>query len=137
MDSDDDLTTPAGIVVPAHAITWAFVRSGGPGGQHVNTSSTKVAATVDLTALVCDQPRRDRILATLGAELRVTDQHSRSQLRNRERSLERIATALDEAARAPHERRPTRRTRGSNERRLEAKRADSERKQRRRGITNW
>ena len=46
-----DLRTPGGLVVPAAALDWSFARSGGPGGQHVNTTSSKVTLTIAVSAV--------------------------------------------------------------------------------------
>lgn len=137
MDGDDDLRTPGGLVVPAHALVWSFTRSGGPGGQHVNTTSSKATLAVS-TAAVAGRPSvLERLRAALGDEVRVTSQEHRSQWRNRQQCLERLAAQLDEAARPPEPpRRPTRPKRGAVERRLETKRRDSEKKQGRR-ATDW
>ena len=134
MDGDDDLRTPGGLVVPAHALSWTFARSGGPGGQHVNTTSSKATLTVDIDAVAGRPAVLDRLRAALGDEVRVTSQEHRSQWRNRQQCLERVAAQLDQAARPPEPpRRPTKPKRGAVERRLETKRRDSEKKQGRRG----
>jgi len=120
--------TARGIVVPAQALTWQFDRASGPGGQHVNKTSSKVTLHIDLGLVEARDDVRDRLLATLGATLTVTESSSRSQWRNRQLSLQR---ALDEIDRVsvppPASRRPTRPTRASNARRLTAKRERSQR----------
>ena len=134
---DDDLRTPGGLSVPANSLVWSFSRSGGPGGQHVNTTSSKATLTIDTATVVGSPAASERLRATLGAELRVTNQTARSQWRNRQLCLERAAVLLDEAARPPDRpRRASRPTRGSVERRLQAKRKDSEKKQGRSG-SGW
>lgn len=134
MDGDDDLRTPGGLVVPAAAITWMFARSGGPGGQHVNTTSSKVTLVIATDAVAGRPASLERLRTVLGDEVRVTSQESRSQWRNRQTCLERAAEMLDDAARPPRPpRRPTRPSRGSVERRLDSKRRDSEKKRGRRG----
>lgn len=134
MDSTDDLRTPGGLVVPVTAMNWTFARSGGAGGQHVNTASSK-ATLIVLTELVVGRPSAvSRLRAALGDEVRVTSQGSRSQWQNRRQCLERLAETLDEAARPPAPtRRPTRPGRGAVERRLDSKRRDSEKKRGRSG----
>ena len=129
-----DLRTPGGLVVPAAALRWLFARSGGAGGQHVNTTSSKATLIVDVGEIVGPADAIERVRAALGTELRVTSQTSRQQWRNRQICLERAAERLDEAAAPPSPtRRPSRPTRGSVERRLEAKRRTSRKKQDRRG----
>lgn len=129
-----DLRTPGGLVVPAAALDWSFARSGGPGGQHVNTTSSKVTLTIAVSAVVGRVAALERVNNTLGDTLRVTSQTHRSQWRNRQDCLARAAALLDDAARPPDPtRRATRPTRGAVERRLDAKRRESHKKQGRRG----
>jgi ribosome-associated protein len=129
---DGDLVTPGGIVVPASAITWRFSRGTGPGGQGVNTTDSRVELVVDLTQLVTSHDVAERVRAALGESLRIVASTERSQLRNREAALRRLAERLDAAARPPRPRTPTRRTRSSVRRRLEAKKRRSQLKARRR-----
>lgn len=104
-------------------------RSGGPGGQHVNTSSTRIELEWDVAASpTLSDEQRARILARLGNRisdagvLRLTEEGSRSQHRNRETVVERFAELVRDALRQRKKRRPTRPTAGSRERRLRAKR---------------
>jgi ribosome-associated protein len=104
-------------------------RSGGPGGQHVNTSSTRIELEWDVAASpTLSDEQRARILARLGNRisdagvLRLTEEGSRSQHRNRETVVERFAELVRGALRQRKKRRPTRPTAGSRERRLRAKR---------------
>lgn len=134
MADDAELRTERGLVVPARAIEWLFARSGGPGGQHVNTSSSKATLVVDLRQLQGPADAVARVHSTLGDELRVTSQSHRSQMRNREECLAKAASQIDFAARRPAPpRRPTRPTKGSVERRLDSKRRSSETKRGRSG----
>lgn len=129
-----DLRTPGGLVVPAAALDWSFARSGGPGGQHVNTTSSKVTLTIAVAAVMGRDAALERVNNALGDTLRVTSQTHRSQWRNRQDCLTRAAALLDDAARPPDPtRRATRPTRGAVERRLDAKRRESHKKQGRRG----
>jgi ribosome-associated protein len=129
----DDLVSPAGIAVPASAMTWRFSRGTGPGGQGVNTADSRVELTVDLTAVVAPEAVAERVRAALGDVLRIVVTTERSQLRNREIALERLVDRLDRAARPRRKRRPTRPTSGSVKRRLDAKRRRSRLKATRRG----
>ena len=129
---DGDLVTPGGIVVPPSAITWRFSRGTGPGGQGVNTADSRVELVVDLTQLVTANDVAERVRAALGDPLRIVASTERSQLRNREAALGRLAERLDAAARPARPRTPTRRTRSSVRKRLEAKRRRSQLKARRR-----
>lgn len=132
MPDDGGLTTRSGLVVPAEALSVRFSRSSAPGGQHVNTSSTKVDLRCDVRLVVAGDVVTNRLLETLGPEVRVVVSSERSQLRNRSEALRRLAERLDEAAIIPIDRRPTRPTRASVRRRLDDKRRRSERKATRR-----
>jgi ribosome-associated protein len=127
-----DLVTPGGITVPATAVTWRFSRGTGPGGQGVNTTDSRVELVVDLTAIQAREDVVERIRTSLGDTLRIVASTERSQLRNREAALRRLSDRLDAAARPPRPRTPTRRTRSSVRRRLEAKKRRSRRKAERR-----
>src|SRR5439155_10894116 len=127
-----DLVTPSGIVIPAASMTWRFSRGTGPGGQGVNTTDSRVELVVDLTSMVAPDAVANRVRETLGESLRLVVATERSQLRNREEALRRLATRLDTAARPRRPRTPTRPTAGSERRRLEAKRIRSQLKSTRR-----
>lgn len=117
------------LVVPHDELTWRFSRSGGPGGQHANTSDTRAEVRFDVAASPSLGPRqRARLLERLGPEVRVVAGDERSQARNRELALERLAARLAEALRVETPRRPTKPTRSSQRRRLEQKRRQSARK---------
>ncbi len=122
---------PDGLVVPAAELVERFSRSPGPGGQSVNTTDSRVELEYDVassTALTDEQ--RARALARLGAPLlRVVATEHRSQHRNRVAARERLADQLRTAlAPPPPRRRPTRPTRGSQQRRLDAKKQRGETK---------
>lgn len=129
---EGEVVTPGGIVVPPSAMTWRFSRGTGPGGQGVNTTDSRVELVVDLTALMTSEEIAERVRGTLGASLRIVAAAERSQLRNREAAVRRLAERLDSAARPRRHRTPTRRTAGSVRRRLEAKRLRSQTKAKRR-----
>jgi ribosome-associated protein len=129
---DGDVVTPGGIVIPASAITWHFSRGTGPGGQGVNTTDSRVELVVDLAALVTSDEVAGRVRDKLGDSLRIVVSTERSQLRNRESAIRRLGERLDTAARPRRHRTPTRRTVGSQRRRLEAKRLRSQLKKERR-----
>ena len=120
--------TPRGISIPAHAMTWQFDRAGGPGGQHVNKTSSKATLRIDIAALEADEVVTARLVAAFGDTLTVTDAATPSQWRNRQQSLRRACEELDRAAAPPPAARTkTRPTRASNTRRLTAKRHRGER----------
>lgn len=118
---------------------FSFSRSGGPGGQNVNKVNTKATLRWNVTrsAALPDDVRR-RFCQRYGGRITgdgdfvLHSQRYRDQARNIADCLDKLREMLLEVATAPKTRKPTRRTRGSNERRLKEKRASSERKSRRR-----
>jgi len=122
--------------LPEEELEVRFSRSGGPGGQHVNTSATRVEVLFDVEASAAltnaEKGRIRRRLAgrlDAGGRLRVVAQDERSQTRNRALATERLAALLREAlAPPPPPRRPTRPTRAAEERRLQGKRRTGVRK---------
>lgn len=125
-----------GISVPEEELQLRFARSGGPGGQHVNTSSTKVELRFDVAGTTAlDDDARQRVLHALGNRvtkegvLVLSSSEHRSQTRNREAVLARFQRLVGEALRPPPpRRRRTRASAASRRRRLEAKRRRSETK---------
>ena len=114
-------------------LDWRTSRSGGPGGQHANTSDTRVVLRLDLEAADGLGPRqRARLLGRLGPVVTVTASDTRSQYRNRELALRRLRERLAGALRTVPTRVPTRPPAVSSVRRLETKRRRSETKQQRR-----
>jgi ribosome-associated protein len=129
----DDLQLSDGrgavLLIPAAELRWRFSRSGGPGGQAVNTTDSRVELVFDLQASqALPPPLKERALARLAprlaaGELVVVASEHRSQWRNRQAARRRLQILLEAALRPPPPpRRPTRPGRGAVERRLEAKR---------------
>ena len=121
------------VTVPLEEIELRFSRSSGPGGQHAQRSETRVEAVFDVersTALSDAQKRR--VVAKAGPVLRAIAQDERSQWRNRELAVERVATQLREALRVQRKRVATQPSAAARERRLEEKRRRSEQKRLRR-----
>ncbi|MBW2269159.1 MAG: aminoacyl-tRNA hydrolase [Deltaproteobacteria bacterium] len=121
-----------GLTLPGHEIRETASRASGPGGQHVNKTSTRVTLrwnARDSGALTPTQRRRLlRRLAhrlTRDGELLVHASRNRSRARNRELARERLAELVRDAVVAPRRRIATRPSRGSQARRVEAKRARS------------
>ncbi|HEY3940965.1 MAG TPA: alternative ribosome rescue aminoacyl-tRNA hydrolase ArfB [Acidimicrobiales bacterium] len=113
-------------------LRWRVSPPGGPGGQHANKTSSRVEVTFDIANSPSLGPRqRARLLERLGPVARASSAQDRSQSRNRQIALGRLADRLGAALRVDPPRRPTRRTAGSTERRLEEKRRRSSTKQRR------
>ena len=113
------------VVIPERELTWRFSRSSGPGGQSVNTADSRVELSLDVARTTALGPvQRARVLERLARRLvdgvlTVKASEHRSQLRNREAALDRMAKTLAGAlAPPPPSRRPTRPTRGAVERRL-------------------
>lgn len=134
-----DLEVSPALTIPAAELGWRFSRSSGPGGQHVNTSDSRVELfwNVAESSVLSDDQRMlllDRLARRLVAGVvTVTASERRSQLRNREIALAKLAE-LVAAGLAPEaaRRRATKPTRGSNRRRLAAKGERSETKRQRR-----
>ncbi len=129
MSGTGDLILPGGNRIPASEIVEQASRSGGPGGQHVNTSSTRVTLRWDLRRTrglrPADRARAEaRLRPRLTAEgvLIVNADRRRSRARNRELARERLRELVTLALRQTPPRKPTRPTSGSRERRLDAKR---------------
>jgi ribosome-associated protein len=114
-------------------LTWRFSRSSAPGGQHVNTSSTKVELRCDVTMLQAPEHVRSLLLERLGGVVRVQSSQERSQRRNREQAVAKLCAVLDAATEVEVPRRATRPTRGSVQRRL----VEKERQSRRKRERNW
>jgi len=119
--------------IPLDELEWRTSRSGGPGGQHANTSDTRVEVGFSIADSASLGPRqRARLLERLGPVVRATAADTRSQARNRELALERLRARLAEGLRVPRPRRPTAPSEAARRRRLEAKRRRSARKRERR-----
>lgn len=121
------------LVIPEDELEWRFTGAGGPGGQHANTANTKVDLRFDVASSAVLSPvDRQRLLARYGPEIRVVESSRRSQARNRDEAVRRLAQRVREGLVEPRRRRPTRPGRGAVERRLTEKRQRSERKAARR-----
>ena len=119
--------------LPLREITLRASRSSGPGGQHANVTASRVEASFDVAASsALSDAQKQRVIARCGPRVTAVAQDARSQSRNRELALERLAERIAAALRVPRRRRPTRPTRASRERRLEQKRRAGERKRGRR-----
>jgi ribosome-associated protein len=130
---EDPMPVTRSVSVPLAEVDIRVSRSSGPGGQHANVTASRVEATfeVEQSRALSDVQKR-RVIAAAGPRLTAIAQDTRSQARNRELALERLRDRLAAALRVPRKRRPTRRPRAADERRLQEKRQVSERKRRRR-----
>ena len=114
------------VSIPAAEIRFRVSRSSGPGGQHANTSETRVEALFDVGASESlTERQKQRVRAKVGAVVRAVAQDERSQARNRELALERLVAKLRDALRVERRRVATRPTKASVERRLRGKRRRS------------
>jgi ribosome-associated protein len=126
----DGLEVAPGIVLPLGEIELRPSRSSGPGGQHANVTASRVEAVFDVEASqALPDAARARLLERVGPRVSAVAQDERSQYRNRELALERLRERIADALRVRRARTPTKPGRGARERRLAAKRRQSERKQ--------
>jgi ribosome-associated protein len=137
--ADDPLNVNARVAIPRAELGVRATRAGGPGGQHVNTSSTRVEITWNVSATpVLTDDEKARVRAALASRLdadgtvRVVASDTRSQRQNRELAESRLAALIRRALVVPRVRKKTKPTRASVERRLTQKRIAGARKRDRR-----
>jgi ribosome-associated protein len=122
-----------GLALPLSEIELRTSRSSGPGGQHANVTASRVEATFDVRASETLSPeQRARVAAKLGPRVTAAAQDTRSQHRNRELALERLATRLAHALEVRRPRTRTRPTRSSQRKRVDSKKRRGETKRARR-----
>jgi ribosome-associated protein len=122
-----------GLEIPVGEIELRTSRSSGPGGQHANVTASRVEAVFDVHAsATLSESQKARIAARLGPRVTASAQDTRSQLRNRELALERLAERLAAALEVARPRRKTRPTTASRRKRVESKRRRGETKRARR-----
>ena len=125
--ADDRLRITPTVSIDASDLTYRLSRSGGPGGQHANTSETRVEVTLDVRHCGGLTPhQRALVTSRLGPVVRAVAADTRSQAKNRELARSRLVSRLAAALRVPPSRRPTRASRGSKEARLAGKRRRSD-----------
>ncbi len=113
--------------IPDEALNFQFVRAGGPGGQHVNKTSSAVQLRLNLDRAGLPEPVRERLVRLAGrranrsGEIVITANRFRSQPQNRKDALTRLDDLLARAWRHPKQRIPTRPTTASRARRLTGK----------------
>ena len=123
------LTVSRSCRIPLEELEWRFSASGGPGGQHANTANTRAEVRFDIAGSPSLGPRqRGRLLERLGPVVRVVASDERSQARNRQLALERLAARLGEALRVDPVRVPTRPRKSASVNRVADKRRRSETK---------
>ena len=135
----EDVRVSPSVTIPAAELTWRFSRSSGAGGQHVNTTDSRVELTWNLerSAVLTDaersRARRRLATALVDGAITVTASERRSQLRNREAAMERLAGLVATAIEPPPPpRRPTRPSKAAQRRRVDAKKRRGETKRLRR-----
>ena len=118
-----------GIDIPLEEIEVRATRSSGPGGQHANVTASRIETSFDVrSSAALSEEQKRRVMARCGPVVRAVAQDTRSQRRNRELALERLAGRLAGALAVQRPRKSTRPTRSAKERRLQQKRRRSETK---------
>jgi len=135
---------PPDLEIPESELSFTASRSSGPGGQHVNKTSSRITLRFDVGGSPSlDEEQRQRLLEVLATRinrqqvLSISSQRHRSQAANREATVERFVELLSGALELPTERRPTRKSRRVERRRLEDKRHRSQRKRERSKPAKW
>ena len=134
-----DLRVKGSLVIPSSELVFTAARSGGPGGQHVNTTSSKVILRYAFLASETFGPGQKQLLRekvprrfqTEAGEILITSQVHRDQLRNKEACRAKLVETLCEALRRPKRRVKTKPTRGSKTRRKGDKQHQSRKKKER------
>jgi ribosome-associated protein len=125
----DELPVRPGLAIPLAELELRTSRSSGPGGQHANVTASRVEAVFDVAASsVLSDAQKARVTARLGPRVTASAQDTRSQLRNRELALARLADRLAHALEVRRPRTATRPTKASRRRRLDAKKRRGETK---------
>lgn len=132
------LVVTSAVRIPRTELEVRASRSGGPGGQHVNTSSTRIELRWQpVTSVALSEMQRERVIRALASKLdsegwlRLTASEHRSQLKNRESAEARLVALIRGALVVPKVRRPTKPTHASKQKRLQSKSQHSEKKQQR------
>lgn len=122
-----------GLAIPLTEVELRTSRSSGPGGQHANVTASRVEAVFDVNASTAlSEAQKARIAARLGPRVTASAQDTRSQMRNRDLALERLAERLAAALEIARPRHKTRPTAASRRKRVEGKRRRGETKRARR-----
>jgi len=140
MDDSSYLNVTPSLSIPRTELQYRATRSGGPGGQHVNTSSTRIELlwNPSTSRALSDDARsrvRERLAARTDAEgnVRIVASDTRSQRQNRELAESRLAELVRRALLVPKARRKTKPSRAAKQARLDDKRKRSDRKRDRKG----
>ena len=123
---EDALVVSRTCRIPLAELEWRFSASGGPGGQHANTANTRAEVRFDVMGSASLGPRqRARLAERLGPVVRAVADDERSQARNRQLALQRLATRLAEGLHVDRPRRATRPSGRARQARVESKRQRS------------
>jgi len=118
----EPLHITGGLSLPMEEIVVRVSRSSGPGGQHANVTASRVEVSFDVRASATLSPAQaDRLVARVGPVVRAVAQDARSQTRNRQLALERLRARIAAGLHVPRSRTPTRPTKASKRRRVDAK----------------
>ena len=135
-DPNDDLRVSVSVTIPGTELDWRFSRSGGAGGQHVNTTDSRVELSWDVeSSSALTEAQRSRARRALAGTIvdgvvTVAVSERRSQLRNREIARDRLAALLADAiAPPPPPRRPTKPSKAAKQRRVDSKKRRGQTKQ--------
>jgi ribosome-associated protein len=129
----DELPIRPGLAIPLTEVELRTSRSSGPGGQHANVTASRVEAIFDVHASAAlSDAQKARIAARHGSRVTASAQDTRSQLRNRELALGRLAERLAHALEVQRPRHKTRPTASARRKRVESKRRRSDIKRARR-----
>jgi ribosome-associated protein len=110
------------LAIPLEEVDLRYSRSSGPGGQHAQKTETRVEAVFDVAKSdTLSETQKTRLFERVGPIVRAVAQDERSQSRNRELALERLAAAIRAGLRVQRKRRPTKPTAAARERRLDEK----------------
>lgn len=139
MATEDDLILDPSHAIPRSELTYRASRAGGAGGQHVNTSSTRIELLWNVrTTGALDEDTRTRVLEKLSSRIdgegciRVVSSARRSQTQNREAAESRLVELVQQALVVQKRRRPTKPSRGAKEARLSEKKKRGDTKRQRR-----
>jgi ribosome-associated protein len=124
--------------IPLREIVLRTSRSSGPGGQHANVTASRVEAVFEVASSESlSENQKQRVIARVGPRVVAVAQDARSQSRNRELALERLARRLENALAVQRPRRATKPTKASQRARLDSKRRNAQRKRERRGPSSF
>ena len=125
------------LAIPLDEVELRYSRSSGPGGQHAQKTETRVEALFDVEGSKrLSEAQKRRLVSRVGPVVRAVAQDERSQWRNRELALDRLADAIRAGIRVQRKRRPTKPSVAVREQRLETKRRRSQLKRLRKPPTD-